>query len=41
MERLVGRDFVAYADDLQVIIAANTRRSLEEMAQPVADSVAG
>ena len=40
LERLVGRDFVAYADDLQVIIAANTRRSLEEKAQRVANAVA-
>ena len=40
LESLVGREFVAYADDLQVIIAANTRRSLEEKAQRMADAVA-
>ena len=36
-----GQCFQAYADDLQVIIAANTRRSLKEKAQRVADAVAG
>ena len=40
LEGLLGSDFVAYADDLQVIVAAESRRSLESKAQAVVDTVA-
>ena len=37
----MGEDFTAYADDLQVVVAADSRASLEKKAQAVADDVAG